>query len=162
MQELILFIGLHVGFLQLFISLTQVKFQNRKESPFETHLSNMIICVTALFFYGVYVTMKMKNTLYNNKDIIYSKILDRLIPILGIISSMSLVSVFMPRRFSWVGFVVWTILSAIVVPDLLHKIFHWLYKEIVNLIILVINKLKSFIKGGGGGGPTQKQQPTGA
>lgn len=156
MQELI---SLHVGFLQLLISLVQVKFQNRKESPFETHISNMIICITALFFYGVFVAMKMKTTQYNNNDEIFSKILDRLIPILGIISSVSLASVFMPWRFSWVGFVICAILSAMVVRDLLHQFFHWLYKKIVNLIILMINKLKSYIKGEGGG-PTQNQQPS--
>ncbi|KAH7848584.1 hypothetical protein Vadar_004784 [Vaccinium darrowii] len=115
--------------LGLLLGLIQIMYQNRSDSPFETHPATMAISIAALCIYGIATALlkfkaskaveakedqQQKNT--GHYFLYYHRILEVLVLISSMVTPSCLVSVFVSDGLGWIVFVSCaTIFSALVV-----------------------------------------------
>ncbi len=127
------------------LALLQVEYQFQKVSPFQTHLANVwgFLAATCFYCLGLGLKMHIKSR---------CAILGHVLLISGAFSSVSLVSIFLPRSLGWLPFIIWAILPFMIGRPLLMRVYRWLYQEILKVILQVGNFFGRFM------GPTTVQQ----
>ncbi|CAK9159385.1 unnamed protein product [Ilex paraguariensis] len=108
----------------LLFALVATKYQARNEDPFEAHPINMWCFVIATIIYGLVLGIRKQNTLRVAK---YSQIIDHVILFFGALSSVSLLSVLLPRCLGFLSFGVMSFVLIIIAWNKLKHGFCWLY-----------------------------------
>ncbi|KAK3195091.1 hypothetical protein Dsin_026401 [Dipteronia sinensis] len=117
------------------IGLLQVEYQSKRLSPFDTHPINMWIFLGATCSYCLGLCFENE---FQNK-FIHGVILSS-----GALTSISLVSIFLPRLLGWLCLGLWTVLPIALARHLIKQIYVWLKHEIKEKFFLTIDKLKRF------------------
>uniref|UniRef100_A0A2N9F6B9 Uncharacterized protein n=1 Tax=Fagus sylvatica TaxID=28930 RepID=A0A2N9F6B9_FAGSY len=127
------------------LALLQVEYQFQKVSPFQIHPANVwgFLAATCFYCLGLGLKMHIKSR---------CAILGHVLLISGAFSSVSLVSIFLPRSLGWLPFIIWAILPFMIGRPLLMRVYRWLYQEILKVILQVGNFFGRFM------GPTTVQQ----
>ncbi|KAI7997302.1 hypothetical protein LOK49_LG10G01082 [Camellia lanceoleosa] len=98
-----------IALLILVIGLIQIEYQNRHDSPFQTHSKNMGIFLIAICIYGLVALFQLAQLCLN-----YSRFFSHLVLISRLLSTMSLVFVFLPNRLYWLPYMIWLVFIVIV------------------------------------------------
>ncbi|KAH7863189.1 hypothetical protein Vadar_014560 [Vaccinium darrowii] len=125
------------------IGLLQLKYQNKKVSPFETHLALIGTFGTTMCIYSFAMVGKIKAKNYSAK---YYEIFSHVSILSGVLSSVSLAMIFLPRSLNFlIMIIIWVIFFASVALYLFHTIYKWLYQKIVAAIEQVLELFASFM-----------------
>ncbi|PON82952.1 hypothetical protein TorRG33x02_212480 [Trema orientale] len=131
----------------LLVGVLQVKCQSQSASPFDTHRSDMWTFLLATL---VYCFAFAANTRRRR----YAVISGHVALISGSLSSVSLVSVLLPRSLGRLIFFTWIILPVVVSRQTISCICRWISKSIFRLYLGVVNRF-NMIKCGN----TNTEQP---
>ncbi|KAH7862888.1 hypothetical protein Vadar_010666 [Vaccinium darrowii] len=132
------------GFLiSTLIGLLQLKYQNKKVSPFETHPALIRMFVATMCIYSLAMVGKITAANYRAKC---CEIFSRVSILSGALSSVSLAMIFLPPSLSsLIMIIIWVIFLAIVALYLFHTIYKWLYQKIAVSIVQVLELFASFM-----------------
>jgi len=88
----------------ILIGVLQVQYQNKKESPFDTHKVHMQTFLTSICIYCSLIGIKIYT---KTPGCHQEKILSFALFLFGILSSASLLSILLPRQLFWAVLFVW-------------------------------------------------------
>ncbi|KAI7979217.1 hypothetical protein LOK49_Contig446G00002 [Camellia lanceoleosa] len=131
-----------IALLILVIGLIQIEYQNRHDSPFQTHSKSMGIFLIAICIYGLVALFQLAQLCLN-----YSRFFSHLVLISRLLSAMSLVSVFLQNRLYWLPYMIWLVFIVIVVGlvtwDLIFRhLSQWHYKKITTTMLNLFTSLE--------------------
>ncbi|KAH7864845.1 hypothetical protein Vadar_034545 [Vaccinium darrowii] len=130
-------------FITTLIGILQLKYQNKKVSPFETHLTPIRTFVATMCIYSLAMVGKIIAKKYSAKCY---EIFSHVSILSGALSSVSLATIFLPPSLSsLIMFIIWAIFFAIVALYLFHTLYKWLYQKIAVAIVQVLELFASFM-----------------
>ncbi|CAK9162521.1 unnamed protein product [Ilex paraguariensis] len=113
----------------LLFALVATKYQAKNEDPFEAHPINMWCFVIATIIYSIALGIRKQNKICVAK---YLQIIDHVILISGALSTVSLLSVLLPRFLGFLSFAVMPFVLIIIAWNKLKHGFGWLYDRVTN------------------------------
>lgn len=116
----------------LLIGLLQVKFQGTSVSPFDTNPAQFHTFLLATLVYCLAFATHMK---CRRGPTNYTSLSGHMALISGSLSSISLVSIFLPRLLGRLILLSWIILLVIVSRQLIFCVFLWTYQRISKVIL---------------------------
>lgn len=129
----------------LLIGVLQVKAQGAYASPFDTHPGDMWTFLVATLLYCFAFAANIKCHPHQTKTC--SRISATVALLSGSLSSVALLSIFLPPLLARLIFFSWTVLPLIVARQLIHQTFHWLFqwaRKVVSLFLDIIgNRFKA-------------------
>ncbi|KAL5798827.1 hypothetical protein ACOSQ2_003647 [Xanthoceras sorbifolium] len=133
------------GFLiQLLIAVLQVNNQGTNKYSFETHPANLCAFLLATLVYCLAFAADIKSRFYNPRPS-YAQLSSLVAVISGSLSSVSLISIFLPYLPGRLIFIVWASFSIVASRRLIINICRWLYQMIMKTFFQVVgiwNRLK--------------------
>ncbi|KAK3195133.1 hypothetical protein Dsin_026443 [Dipteronia sinensis] len=134
------------GFLiPLLVAVLQVNNQGTNNHSFETHPANLWAFLLATLVYCFAFVADIKSQYYNSS---YAQLYSLVVVISGSLSSVSLISVFLPDLLGRLIFVLWAFVSIFVSRSLIIGICCWLYQTIMKIFFQVVGIWNRF-KGSG-------------
>ena len=121
----------------LLIGVLQVQCQGQSVSPFDTHRSDMWTFLLATLVYCFAFAANIKR---RGGRTTYALISGHVALISGSLSSVSLVSVFLPKLLGRLIFFSWIILPVVVSRQMISCICRWISKSIFRLHFRVVNR----------------------
>ncbi|KAL5770658.1 hypothetical protein ACOSP7_014812 [Xanthoceras sorbifolium] len=115
----------------LLIGLLQVDYQSKTVSPFDTHPVNMWVCFGATFAYFLGQSIE-KQVQKHRSTRRYSHLIGDFILSSGVLSSVSMASVFLPRLLGWLCMGLSTVLPIILARQFFKQIYEWLKPAIMR------------------------------
>jgi hypothetical protein len=132
-QDFIPSIPLHAIFVFLdaiLIGLLQVEFQNKKESPLDSHKIHIQTFLTSICIYCSLIGIKIyTKTCGDHRD----QILNFALLFFGILSSASLLSILLPWQLFWVVLFVWGSIPIIIARHSLKNLVCWIREKMAKL-----------------------------
>ncbi|KAA8519889.1 hypothetical protein F0562_014201 [Nyssa sinensis] len=123
------------------IGLLTVKYQGKTENPFDTHPATMWVFFITTCCYCLALVFMKEMQAHRAK---HSRIFNCVLLILGSLASVSLVSVFLPRLFGSLIFILWVLLLiTILARNLLKHLGYWLRLRIEKAVTQVLAKFNS-------------------
>lgn len=124
------------------LGLLQLKHQNKKDSPFETHPINMRAFFVTLCIYCFALAAKTMVTSTNN---FYSTIFGHFSLIFGSLSSISLAAIFLSHWLSHLILVLGAFLPLIIAREIFQKIYLWLYERTTSAAFQLLHIFGRFL-----------------
>ncbi|KAK7390193.1 hypothetical protein VNO78_25493 [Psophocarpus tetragonolobus] len=119
----------------ILLGVMQVEYQNKKESPFDTHPLQKHTFLTAICIYGALLGIKIHTKIhggYLEEILSYSLLLS------GVFSSVSLLSIMLQQQFLWIVLIIWGSIPIILAHRTLKSSACW--------IIQILPKFKWRVK----------------
>lgn len=128
----------------LLVGVLQVKGQSSKVSPFDTHPADMwtFLLATLLYCFAFAANIKYHG---QRTSASYSRISGHVALLSGSLSSVSLLSIFLPTLLGRLIFILWLTFPMIVARQLnIHGFCHWLYQWTTKaLLFLFFNTVEN-------------------
>ncbi|KAH1162961.1 hypothetical protein AAZX31_01G124200 [Glycine max] len=133
-QEFIPSIPWHAIFVFLdpiLIGVMQVEYQNKKESPFDTHPLQKNTFLTAICIYGALLGIKMQT---KTRDGFFQEILNYGLLLSGAFSSVSLLSILLKQHhLLWIVLTIWGSIPIVLSRHMLKSSACWITKMLAKL-----------------------------
>ncbi|KAI9180215.1 hypothetical protein LWI28_002419 [Acer negundo] len=134
------------GFLiPLLVALLQVNNQGTNKYSFETHQANLWVFLLATFVYCVAFAADIQSKFYSTN---YAKLSRFVAVISGSLSSVSLISIFLPPLLGRLIFIPWAFVSIVLSRGFIVSISRWLYRTIMKTFFKVFG-IWNLFKGSG-------------
>ncbi|CAK9172171.1 unnamed protein product [Ilex paraguariensis] len=130
--------AVYAFFITSLIGLLQLKYQNKDVSPLETHPTTMKTFIITL---SIYCSTLAAKVIDQPHHLNYSQLFGCLSPIFGALSSISLLSIFLPHWFCWLIFILWALMPIIASRYILNHIYQYFYRRIINAVPNVLEIL---------------------
>ncbi|TXG62629.1 hypothetical protein EZV62_009623 [Acer yangbiense] len=125
------------GFLiPLLIALLRVNNQGGKNYSFETHPANLWVFLLATFAYCVAFAADIQSKFYSTK---YALLSSCVAVISGSLSSVSLISIFLPPLLGRLIFIPWAFVSIVLSRGFIVSICRWFYRMIMKSFFQVFD-----------------------
>ena len=109
----------------ILLGVMQVEYQNKKESPFETHPLQKNTFLITICIYGALLGIKIHTK--TRRDYL-EKILSYGLLLSGAFSSLSLLSILMQQKFLWIVLIIWGSIPLILSHHMLRSAACWTVK----------------------------------
>ncbi|RDX86111.1 hypothetical protein CR513_32594, partial [Mucuna pruriens] len=123
----------------ILLEVMQVEYQNKKESPFDTHPVQKQTFLTAICIYGALLGIKIHTKTGN----LQSRVLSYGLLFSGAFSSLSLLSILLHQQLLWIVFLIWGSIPILLARRTLKTPLCWMLKTLLKLVSKVFSVFRS-------------------